>query len=163
MYMRVARKYHWSTLAWVLMQNHHHLVVQLIDGGLSEGMRELHCGYSRWIHEMYGQTRKGHLFRHAFFARQIEDDGDLVGTCTYIDLNPSAQRPSAAPLASDWCGYAATIGLAHPRMFHTPSPLLELFAKLPAVAQRRYRMHVDQEHARRRPVPSPNDGVQTET
>lgn len=157
MYTRVARKYRWATLTWALMQNHHHLVIRLTEGGLSEGMRELHGGYSRWIHEAYGQTRKGHLFRHAFFARQIDDDSDLVGTCTYIDLNPSIHRPSAAPEASDWCGYAATIGLAHPRQFHTPGLLLELFDTRPAAAQRRYRALVEEEHARRRPDPSPND------
>ena len=56
MYARVARKYRWATIAWALMQNHHHFVIRLTDGGLSEGMRELHGGYSRWIHAMYGQT-----------------------------------------------------------------------------------------------------------
>jgi REP element-mobilizing transposase RayT len=157
MYTRVARKYRWATLAWALMKNHHHFVIRLTDGGLSEGMRELHGGYSRWIHELHGQTRKGHLFRHAFFARWIEDDADLIGTCTYVDLNPSVHRPSAEPHATDWCGLAATIGSCHPRRFHTPSLLLELFSAAPAAAQRQYRAHVEQEHARRTQVPSPND------
>jgi hypothetical protein len=110
MYTRVARKYRWATLAWALMKNHHHFALRLSEGGLSEGMQELHGGYSRWIHELYGQTRKGHLFRHAFYAREIEDDADLIATCTYIDLNPASNRPTAAPLESDWCSYAATIG-----------------------------------------------------
>lgn len=157
MYTRVARKYRWATIAWALMKNHHHLVIRLTEGGLSDGMRELHGGYSRWIHEMYDQTRKGHLFRHAFFARAIEDEADLLMTCTYVDLNPSINRASAAPLETDWCGYGATIGLAHPRGFHTPSLLLELFGDRPADAQRRYQRHVDGEHARRSPDPSPND------
>jgi hypothetical protein len=157
MYTRVARKYRWATLAWALMQNHHHLIIRLTEGGLSEGMRELHGGYSRWIHELYEQTRRGHLFRHAFFARRIEDDSDLIATCAYVDLNPAVNRPSAEPIAADWCGYAATIGLAHPRRFHTPSLLLELFDPRPGTARRMYRTHVSQEHARRSPVPSPND------
>src|SRR3954447_1759520 len=160
MYTRVARKYRWATLAWALMKNHHHFAIRLSEGGLSEGMQELHGGYSRWIHELYGQTRKGHLFRHAFYARRIEDDTDLITTCTYIDLNPASSRPTAAPLESDWCSYAATTGRAHPRTFHAPSLLLELFDHRPAVAQRQYRSHVEQEHVRRRPDPSPNDGLE---
>jgi REP element-mobilizing transposase RayT len=156
MYTRISRKYAWRTLAWALMQNHHHFVVSLTDGGLSEGMRELHGGYSRWIHAMYGQTGKGHLVRHAFFARMIDDDSDLVGACAYVDLNPAEHRPTAAPLATDWCGYAATVGLAHPRDFHTPGLLLQVLDTRPAVAQRMYRAYVIQEHARRRQVPSPN-------
>ncbi|MGZ4292016.1 MAG: transposase [Gaiellaceae bacterium] len=157
MYTRVARKYGWITATWALMKNHHHFVIRLTEGGLSEGMRELHSGYSRWIHAMYGQTRKGHLFRHAFYGRRIEDDADLIATCTYVDLNPAEHRSTAAPDASDWCGYAATIGVVHPRSFHMPGPLLELFGASPAVARRKYRRHVEEEHARRGQVPSPND------
>jgi hypothetical protein len=160
MYTRVARKYRWATLAWALMLNHHHFVVRLTEGGLSEGLRELHGGYSRWIHALYGQTREGHLFRHAFFGRRIDDDGDLIGTCAYVDLNPSIHRESPDPLAIDWCGYAATIGRAHPRKFHAPSLVLELFDDRPVVAQRQYRRHVEQEHARRRADLSPNDGLE---
>jgi REP element-mobilizing transposase RayT len=157
MYARVARTYAWITIAWVLMWNHHHFVVQLTDGGLSDGMRELHGGYSRWIHAMYGQTRKGHLFRHAFFGRQIRDEDDLVETCAYVDLNPSKHRPTATPLKTDWGGYVATLGLEHPRSFHTPSALLEVLDPSPAVARRKYQAFVEAEHARRRQVPSPND------
>ena len=157
MYTRVSRKYKWITPAWVLMGNHHHFVITLTEGGLSDGMRELHGGYSRWIHEMYGQTRKGHLFRHAFFARLIQDDDDLMTTCRYVDLNPSKHRPTAAPLKTDWCGYPATLGLEHPRSFHSPAVLLALFDPSPAVARRKYRRFVEEEHARRRQVPSPND------
>jgi hypothetical protein len=150
MYARVARKYRWATLAWALMKNHHHFVIRLTEGGLSEGMREVHGGYSRWIHATYDQTRKGHLVRHGFFARAIEDDADLLATCAYVDLNPSIGRPSAAPMPSDWCGFAATIGLDHPRKFHTPSLLLELLDNRPAVAQRSYQRYVIAEHGRRR-------------
>ena len=157
MYTRVARKHHWVTIAWALMQNHHHFVLRLTNGELSEGMRELHGGYSRWLNATQDQTGKGHLVRHAFFARQILDDADFIGACVYVDLNPAEHRPTAAPLPTDWCGYAATIGFAHSRTFHTPSPLLELFGSFPARARREYRRHVEAEHARRRQDLSPNN------
>ena len=162
MYTRVARKYRWETLAWALMQNHHHLVIRLTEGGLSEGMRELHGGYSRWIHAMYGQTRKGHLFRHAFFARQIADDADLLTTCAYVDLNPSINRPSAGRCALP-TGVVTQrrSARAHPSRSTNRVALLELFDDRPVVAQRRYQSHVEQEHARRRPDPSPNHDAST--
>ena len=157
MYTRVSRKYRWLTLTWALMGNHHHFVIRLTEGGLSDGMRELHGGYARWIHAMYEQTRKGHLFRHGFYARRIRDEGDLIATCRYVDLNPSEHRPTPTPLKTDWCGYAATLGLEHPRSFHTPSALLEVLDPSPSAARRKYRRFVEEEHARRRQVPSPND------
>ena len=157
MYTRIARKHGWITLTWVLMGNHHHFVIRLTEGGLSEGMRELHGGYARWIHAMYEQTGKGHLFRHAFFARRIKDEHDLVGTCAYVDSNPALGRATPAPRDSDWCGYGAMLGLVHPRRFHTPAALLEVLDRSPAAAQRKYQRAVEEEHARRRHVPSPND------
>ena len=158
MYTRVARKYGGETLAWALMKNHHHLVIKWTQGGLSEGLRVLHGGYSRRIHEFYGETRKGHLFRHAFFARQLDTTEDVLGTCAYVDLNPARHRRTAAPRVSDWCGYRATLGRQHPRNFHAPPALLELLDPSPAKARRLYQQRVQERHDRERQVSSPNDG-----
>jgi REP element-mobilizing transposase RayT len=157
----VARKYRLETLGWALMKNHHHFVVRLTDGGLSDAMRELHCGYSRWIHGIYGQTRQGHLFRHAFFARQLETTEDVIGTCAYVDLNPARHRESATPATGDWCSYAATLGLQHARRFHSPSALLELVDPNPSRARAMYREIVDERHALGGQDPSPNDVIES--
>ena len=159
MYGRVARKYRWETPSWALVKNHHHFVIHLTDGGLSEGMRELHGGYSRWLHAIYGQTHQGHLFRHAFFARELKSDGALFVACAYVDVNATAARLATTPEESQWCGYPATIGLAHPRPFHTPWALLELLNPKPQRAQQLYREFVQEGLARRGLGPSPNDGV----
>lgn len=157
MYARVSSKYRWETLAWALMKNHYHFVVHLSEGGLSEGMRELNGGFSRWRNEIYGQTRKGHLVRHAFFARPLVNEGDVIGTCAYVDLNPIAHRSSATVRSQDWSSLAATLGGAHPRTFHRPAALLELLDEHPERAQRKYRQVVRERHARRSQLPSPND------
>ena len=150
MYSRAALKYGLRTLTWALMKNHHHFVLKLTEGGLSEAMRELHGGYSRWRHEIYGQTGMGHLVRHGFFARELTDADAVVQTCVYVDLNPAAKRKSCGPRRADWCGYAATLGLNHPRPFHSPSALLELLSAKPAEARKMYRQLVEKEHAYRR-------------
>jgi len=157
MYARTARKHGWETPSWALMKNHHHFVVRLTQGGLSEGMRELHGGYARWIHALYGQTRQGHLFRHAFFARELTSEADVLLTCCYVDLNASRAGASQLPEATEWCGYRATVGLDHPRPFHTPSILLELISPGPKTAQAAYRRLVHERLAFLSQVPSPND------
>lgn len=163
LYDRAARKFGWQTLAWTLMKNHHHFVIELTKGGLSEGMRELHAGYSRRIHAAYGQTRKGHLFRHAFFARVLLDERDVVGACAYVDLNRSKNRKRPGPRRGDWGGYAGTLGLEKLRPFHHPERLLRLLDPDMALARQQYRALTYGIHASREPRPSPNDGVQTET
>lgn len=157
MYERVARKYGWDTHAWALVKNHYHFVLRLRDGGLSEGMRELNGGFSRWRNEVDGETRKGHLVRHGFFARSLGDEGDVIGTCAYVDLNPIEHRTALSVRRSDWSGLSATLGMCHPRSFHRPAGILELLSPRPDVARRAYRTILQQEHARRRQVPSPND------
>jgi putative transposase len=161
MYERVSRKYGWHTLAWVLMKNHHHFVIELRSGGLSEGMRELHGGYSRRIHAMYGQTRKGHLFRHAFFARQLFDERAVVNACAYVDLNPAAKRLTAKPRSTDWCGCAATLGIAKPRPFHSPERLLRRIGMTLDRGRVFYRQLLEDLHSFRQLEQSPNDGVET--
>lgn len=160
MYTRVALKYRWDTPAWALMLNHHHFVIRLTDGGLSEGMRELHGGYSRWIHAMYGQTRQGHLFRHAFFARELKTEGDLLIACCYVDLNAAVAQRIDAPEDTEWSGYRATIGLEHPRRFHQPNAVLEILGKQPDAGRDTYRRIVQERLAFLRHVSSPNDGGQ---
>ncbi len=160
MYMRTARKHRWETPSWALMENHHHFVIRLTEGGLSEGMRELHGGYSRWIHALYGQTRQGHLFRHAFFARELTTDADVLVACCYVDLNASAARLARNPEETIWCGYRATIGLDHPRPFHRPSALLELISPRPTAARAAYRQLVHERLVYRDQGQSPNDEVQ---
>jgi REP element-mobilizing transposase RayT len=161
MYLRVSLKYKWDTLSWVLVENHHHFVVRLTDGGLSEGMRELHGGYSRWIHTVYGQTRQGHLFRHGFFRRELKSEGAVLVACSYVDLNLTRTRPDATPGEGRWSGYRATLGVEYPRPFHRPSVLLELIDPRPALARRAYGEFVQHGLALRSQVPSSNDGVRS--
>jgi len=157
MYERAARRYAWDTLEWVLMGNHHHFVVHLTRGGLSAGMRELHGGYSRWIHERLGLTGQGHLFRHAFFARELKTDREILVSCVYVALNATAGRPDKSPEEGGWCGYRATIGLDHARCFHNPSLVLELLDRSPRRARQAYRDLVEQRRADRGHDSSPND------
>jgi REP element-mobilizing transposase RayT len=158
MYGRVAQKYQWDTLSWALVKNHHHFVLRLTKGGLSEGMRELNGGYSRWLHLVYGQTHQGHLFRHAFFARELKTEGAVLVACSYVDLNLT-RKGRQPPEHSRWCGYPATIGLEHPRPFHTPTTLLEIISRRPATARLTYREFVQSGLALLGQDPSPNDGV----
>jgi REP element-mobilizing transposase RayT len=154
---RSATKYGWKTLTWVLMPNHHHFALRLTDGGLSEGMRELHGGFSRRIHAIYGMTGQGHLVRHGFFARQLHTDGEVLVACRYVDLNFTAAT-GAPPEDAPWGGYRATIGLEHPRSFHSPSELLALVSNSAPKARNAYRAFIEDGLALPRRVSSPNDG-----
>lgn len=158
LYARAARKYGWVTLTWALVWNHHHFLIRLTDGGLSEGMRELHTAFSRRIHLIYGLTGQGHLVRHRFFARLITDDGDLREQCRYIDLNPATAKARGRLEPETWSGVSANLGLEHPRPFHRPTELLQFFGPTPLIARERYRRFLQDGLVLRGLVSSPNNG-----
>jgi REP element-mobilizing transposase RayT len=136
---RVAKRRQWMVLDWCLMPNHFHLVIQLTEGGLSEGMRELNGCFSRWSNERTGRTGTGHLWKNRFTCRDIVREGHLWAVFQYVPLNPVAADLSKLPEDWPWCGYRATIGAEYPFRFHRPDELLRHFATQPQVALRRYR------------------------
>jgi REP element-mobilizing transposase RayT len=157
LYARAARKYEWKTLTWTLMVNHYHFIIKLTRGGLSDGMREANGQFSRRINAANGMTGKGHLVRHAFFARELKDDADILVAARYVDLN-EAEALGILPEMSRWGGYRAIIGLDRPRSFHQPAELLGLIGRIPEAARRAYRKFVHDGLGQNGQDSSPNQG-----
>lgn len=139
---RVARRRHWHVLDWCLMPNHVHLLVQLEDAGLSEGMRELNGCFSRWNNRETGRTGTGHLVKNRFGSKDLLREGHLWEVLSYIPLNPVRANLAEQPEDWPWGGYRATIGLEHPQPFHETGRLLRLFGPDRATALPRYVDHV---------------------
>jgi REP element-mobilizing transposase RayT len=64
---RVARRYGWSFLAYCLMGNHYHFVLQLAEAGISRGMCELNTAYAATNNLRHG--RADHVFGRRFLER----------------------------------------------------------------------------------------------
>ncbi|HST19436.1 MAG TPA: hypothetical protein VLK36_17475 [Gaiellaceae bacterium] len=157
LYGRTAAKLGWVTLAWTLLWNHHHFLIKLTEGGLSEGMRVINHGFSRRLNEQSGRTGTGHLVRHGFHAGLLETEAHLLATCRYIELNAVAARQEKRLERWPWSGYRAAIGLEHPRPFHHVPAVLELFGPTPKAARRAYRRFVEDGLDASSRVQSPGD------
>ena len=73
--------------AFVLMTNHHHLLVEQVkDDGISLFIRKVHGGYSRAFNLRY--KRIGHLFQGPFKSIHIKDDIYLAFLICYLHANP---------------------------------------------------------------------------
>jgi REP-associated tyrosine transposase len=142
LYAASAQEFGWITLDWTLLWNHHHVLIRLTEGGLSEGMRKVNHSFSRRMNAMYGRTNEGHLVRHCFYAGEIENEEHLFAACRYIDLNPVHARQCTDPAGWRWGGYRALIARDYALPFHDVSQLLSMFGRTPAAARRAYRRHV---------------------
>jgi putative transposase len=125
---RLAKRCGWQVLAYCLMINHYHLVLQLGAGGLSRGMQSLNGGYAHAFNAR--ENRRDHVFGRRFWSREISGGDDLLRTCAYVDLNPTRSF-DVAPWDWAWSGYRAAAGLDAPKGFHNVDDLWQLMSPQP--------------------------------
>ena len=94
-------------LAWCLMDNHVHLLVEMELATLSRYMRSVLSKYAVYFNKKYART--GHLFQGRFSSEPINDDSYLLNVVRYIHLNPS--KPGIA-CSEDypWSSYGEYLG-----------------------------------------------------
>jgi len=73
-------------IAWVLMDNHVHLLLFSGSSGLPKFMRRLLTGYAMWFNRRH--QRAGHLFQNRYKSIVCEEDPYLLELVRYIHLNP---------------------------------------------------------------------------
>jgi REP element-mobilizing transposase RayT len=72
---RVTRRQRWRCLAYCLMPNHVHLLVETPEANLGAGMQRLHGSYAQTFNERHG--RSGHVFQGRYGSVLITRDEQL--------------------------------------------------------------------------------------
>ncbi len=84
---RGSSKRYVSILAYCLMPNHYHLLVEeLIDEGISRFMSRVGNSYTKTFNSKY--HRSGRLFESQYKSVRITCDGQLIKIIDYIHQNP---------------------------------------------------------------------------
>lgn len=142
----VSLRQRWSLLCYSLMPNHVHLLIELPEANLANGMQWLQSRYARYFNDRY--DRAGHLFEAPYLSPEVTTDAALVRTVGYIAVNPVAA--ALAPSAVAWPFGSHAVLRRHrfvPRWLHHKR-LLELvhratgtrdYDRLVATAERRHR------------------------
>jgi putative transposase len=95
---RTTRLKEWRCLAFCLMSNHVHLLVETPRPNLGAGMQQLHGRYAQGFNERHRVA--GHVFQGRYGARKIRDDIHLVTAHRYVEGNPVEAALVARP--EDW-------------------------------------------------------------
>lgn len=107
-----------SVYAWVLMDNHVHLLFKSGKDGISAVMRKLLTWYAQYFNRRHRRT--GHLFENRYKSILCDEDNYLLALVRYIHLNPVRARIIQTLEQLDqypWTGHRAIIGKAkHPWM-----------------------------------------------
>src|SRR4051794_29355901 len=92
------RRCAWDCIAWILLDNHFHLIVETWRERLSHGMHLLNGRYAQAFNQRHG--RDGHLFGDRFRARMIADEEHLAAATVYVFDN--AARAGLCDYGDAW-------------------------------------------------------------
>jgi REP element-mobilizing transposase RayT len=133
----------WSVLAYCLMPNHVHLVVDADVPELSLAMHRVNGLYAQRFNRIRGFT--GHLFQGRFHSKPVREEAALPGALRYVVMNPVRAGLCARPENWRWSSYRAVAGLEWAPRFLDVEYALSPFAGRPAAARAAFRRFVDQE------------------
>lgn len=134
---RVVRRYELRCLAYCLMPNHYHLLVDSPPNMLSPAMKALNHRYALRFNRRYG--RDAHLFKNRFGAVVQETHEQLLWTMRYVLRNPIESGLCARPEEWVWSSYRSCAGLAAvPPLLDAGAALLH-FGDEPDTAMSRFR------------------------
>ena|SRR3989338_2556695 len=96
-----------NVVCYCLNPNHYHLILEpVIDDGISEFMRRLSIGYTKYFNIRY--KRNGVLFQGRFKSSHINSNEYLLYTSAYVNLNNLAHRLRGETFRSSWSEYISS-------------------------------------------------------
>jgi len=137
----VARDLKWRCLAYCLMDNHVHHLVETPRTNLSAGVREAHSAYARYFNQVHDQV--GHLFQSRFGSSLARNRGAVWYFAAYVALNPVRAGMCDRPEAHEWSSHGAVLACRPGPRWLDVQRLLSYFAYGEADPLERYRQIVE--------------------
>jgi putative transposase len=131
----------WLVHAYVLMDNHYHLIIETPKSNLSRGMRQLNGVYTQRYNTRHACG--GRVFQGRFKAILLERNEKLLEVCRYVVLNPIRLKAAKIISRYRWSSYRATAGEIQAPAWLNTSWTLEHFGRSSSVAQRKYAEFVE--------------------
>ena len=129
-------------LAWVVMPNHYHLLIQIATTPLSQLMGKVLGGYAGNYNRRH--RRVGYVFQNRYRSILCDEENYFLALVRYIHLNPVKARMLNNVSELDryrWSGHAGLMG-RHVQQWQTTEDVLERFSRQKAAARRKYRAYI---------------------
>src|SRR3954469_13576545 len=127
---RVRSRMTWRCLAYCLMANHYHLVVETERANLARCMQHLNGAYAQWFNRRHDRPHT-HLFQGRYHSVLVQRDAHLLELARYLAWNPVAAGLCRRPEDWAWSSHRATLGLEPPGVASVDA-LLSHFGTEPA-------------------------------
>ena len=126
----------WIVLAFCLMGNHYHLVLETPEANLARGMGQLNGGYAQYFNKQYNAT--GHLFQSRYQALLVQDGKYLLNAIRYTVLNPVRAGLCNSPEQYSYSSYRETISESSRGRIADVDTVLSLFGRELADARKAF-------------------------
>jgi putative transposase len=133
---RVTRQRRWRCLAYCLMPNHLHLLLETPHANLGAGMQQLQGGYAQAFNRRH--ERVGHVFQGRYGSVHITTDEQLWATAAYVALNPVTAGLCERPEQWRWSSHASTLNGRTGHRWLDAARLLSHFEGLGGEPRERY-------------------------
>ena len=138
---RAVVRQRWRCLAYCLMDNHMHLVLETPDPNLGRGMQWLHGCYGEAFNLRHG--RSGHVFQGRYGAVRVRSDAQLLMVARYVARNPVDAGLCGEPEAWPWGSHAIAAGArSDAPIWLDTARLHEFFGANGGDARRRYQQFI---------------------
>jgi REP element-mobilizing transposase RayT len=101
----MAESFELDIFAYVLMENHYHLLLRTRRANLSRAMQWLGVAYTNRLNARHG--RSGHLFQGRFKSMLVQNDAYLLQLSYYIHRNPLRAKMVKRLADYRWSSYRA--------------------------------------------------------
>lgn len=128
--------------AYVLMDNHYHLLLETTEANLSLAMRHLNGGYTSYFNRSH--NRIGHLFQGRYKAILVEKESYLLELSRYIHLNPNRAKMKIKLEQYPWSSYQDYIGSRIAPAWLNREPVLKNINERTDRAQTAYKKFVEE-------------------
>jgi putative transposase len=116
----------WRPLAYCLMGNHVHHLIELTAPNLGKGIGRVHGVYAQLFNKRH-QTGGGHLFQRRYGVTYPRTPGAVIYIASYVLLNPVRAGLAEQPEDYPWSSYRATLDVKTAPPWLAARRLLELF------------------------------------
>ena len=143
-FLDILRDYHerYGILAhaYVLLDNHYHLILETPRGNLLKVMHGLNGSYTGYFNRKY--RRVGHLLQGRYRAILVDKDEYLLPLSRYVHLNPVRAGIVESPEKYPWSSYGGYIGKAKKQDWVEYTWVLSQFDRGLGRAQKKYKGYV---------------------
>ena len=107
---RCLRTYKFRVLAYCIMDNHAHFIIDGCGADISKVMHNINFCYAIYYNKTYG--RHGHLFQDRFKSKIVFDDRYLLNLSAYIHNNPhDIKRYENSPEKYEFSSLSTYLGM----------------------------------------------------